>query len=51
MASINGHVEVTKFLIDKGANISVINKYAIQNSILHDNVEIIKFLKEKGVLS
>jgi ankyrin repeat protein len=47
-SSQNGHVEVVKFLIEKGANIHVDSDQILRLSSQYGRIELIKFLIENG---
>lgn len=43
------HIEIIKFLIEKGANIFTQHNYALKNSLYKKNFDIVEILIEKGV--
>ncbi|KAH8800873.1 ankyrin repeat-containing domain protein [Xylogone sp. PMI_703] len=50
-ASSNGHVEVVKLLLEKGADITVVSKYGwtpVYAASLKGHIKVIKLLLEKG---
>ena len=48
MSAIHGHLEVVKFLVDKGANVSADNDYALRWSANGGHLEVVKFLVSQG---
>ena len=48
LASIGNHLEVVKFLLEKGANIHAQDDYALRSATENHHLEIVKFLLEKG---
>jgi len=47
-ASSNGHLEVVKFLVEKGADIHADDNYAFCWASKNGHLEVVKFLVEKG---
>ena len=50
MASANGHTEIVKLLLDKGADVNVKNTYGITalfTASVHGHTEIVKLLLDK----
>jgi FOG: Ankyrin repeat len=48
LACKNGHLEVAKFLVDKGAKIHADNDSALQHACSRGHLEVAKFLVDKG---
>ncbi len=44
----NDHLNVVKYLVEKGADIHVNNEIALRNAIYYGNIDVIKFLVENG---
>ena len=47
-SSSNGHIEIVKFLVEKGANIHADDDYALRWSSFCGHNDVVKFLIEKG---
>ena len=47
-ASSNGHLEVVKFLVEKGANVHADDNYALGWASENGHLDVVKFLVEKG---
>ena len=48
MASVNGHLDVVKYLHSNGADITADNNYAIGLASENGHLEVVKYLHENG---
>ena len=46
----NGHLEVVKFLLDRGADVNADNNYAVRRASANGHLEVVKFLLENGAV-
>lgn len=47
-ASLFGHLEIVKYLIEKGANIQANNNLALRMAVMNKHLDIVKYLIENG---